>query len=304
MKSLPLLSVAGIRIQIHWSFWLIIAWVLSSALFAGATIPAAIGQILFVLVLFACVTLHELGHAFAAKAFGIRTRDITLLPIGGVARLERIPRNPGQELAIALAGPVVNVLIAGMLAIAILTISGPTALLSLREGVIGFLQRIALVNIALVLFNLLPAFPLDGGRVFRACLASFLKYEKATKIAAITGQVFAGLIALAGIFNPMLWFIAIFIFLGAMNESRAVATAQHTDGGPMQSPQVAVPANYPLAKLARLAPWPPENTFLVIRDGAVMGRFSGRQLNSAVESNNGQFAADIINGSAQGAEQL
>jgi Zn-dependent protease/CBS domain-containing protein len=184
-------------------------------------LPAAAGGVTFTLLIFLCVLLHEFGHAFAAKAFGIRTPDITLLPIGGVARLERMPANPWQELVIAIAGPAVNVFIA---VVVFLLIGGvlPLHEFTLIETASGsLLAKLLFVNILLVAFNIIPAFPMDGGRVLRALLATQMRYLAATQLAAKVGQVIAVLFIAASLTSwggPMLAFIAIFVFLGAQQE--------------------------------------------------------------------------------------
>src|SRR2546428_8814894 len=166
--SLPIIRIAGIQLRIHITFLLLIGW-LAFGYYAEGGSAAAAGRVFFILLLFLCVVLHEFGHAFAAKAFGINTPDITLLPIGGVARLERMPEKPGQELVIALAGPLVNVVIALGLSVA----GGSQAFLnpSTLEGS-GLIAQLLTINILLLLFNLLPAFPMDGRRVLRAPLAT------------------------------------------------------------------------------------------------------------------------------------
>jgi Zn-dependent protease len=227
-RTLKLGSIAGIRLQIHWTFSLIIVWVLATSLLAGKDWLAAIASVAFVLILFGCVILHELGHALAARWYGIPTRDITLLPIGGVARLERMPRKPSQELVVALAGPAVNVVIAAAL-FATLAPVGAWGL-ALPGGSGTFLQQLMFVNVALVVFNLLPAFPLDGGRVLRALLAMFLNYSRATRVAATVGQVCAVGLGFLGLFNPMLLFIGLFIFFGAAAEAQQVGMQQRLDG--------------------------------------------------------------------------
>src|SRR6266566_2375127 len=176
--SLPIFRIAGIQLRIHVTFVLLIAW-LAFGYYAQGGSPAAEG-VIFVLLLFLCVVLHEFGHALAAKAFGINTPDITLLPIGGVARLERMPEEPKQELLIAVAGPAVNVVIAFGLFVA----GGSQAFLnpSNVEGG-GLIAQLLTINILLLLFNLLPAFPMDGGRVLRALLATRLSYARATQVA-------------------------------------------------------------------------------------------------------------------------
>src|SRR4051794_15586424 len=182
--SIPIFRVSGILVRIHVTFLLLLAW-LGFSYYSHAGSAVAASKVLFILLLFGCVLLHEFGHAFAAKAFGINTPDITLLPIGGVARLERMPEKPAQELIVALAGPAVNVVIALTLFIVI----GPRGVLD--AGTVetpNMLVQLMVINVWLVLFNLLPAFPMDGGRVLRALLATRMNYARATHIAATVGQ--------------------------------------------------------------------------------------------------------------------
>lgn len=220
--SIPIARIAGIQLRIHVTFLLLIIW-----LALGSASSA-----IFVLLLFLCVVLHEFGHAFAAKGYGINTPDITLLPIGGVARLERMPEEPKQELVIALAGPLVNVIIAACLYIVIGARGhvAPETAVESGDMLVGLFQ----INVWLVLFNLLPAFPMDGGRVLRALLASRMSFARATQVAATVGQAFAfifgfvGLIGIPGLFhaNPFLLFIALFVYIGASQEA---ALAQMRD---------------------------------------------------------------------------
>ena len=218
--SIPIARIAGIQLRMHITFLLLIAW-LGLGYYAEGGSAAAISGILVILLLFVCVVLHEFGHAFAAKAFGINTPDITLLPIGGVARLERMPEEPIQELIIAAAGPAVNLIIA----ICLFLTGGsfvypPTAGSSLNDVLLT-------INVVLLLFNLLPAFPMDGGRVLRALLATRLSYARATQIAATIGQGCAFIFGFLGLFsNPFLLFIALFVYIGASQEA---ALAQMRD---------------------------------------------------------------------------
>jgi Zn-dependent protease len=209
-------TLAGIGVYLHWSFWLLPVWILMSA---GAGLAGAVGSVLFVFAIFGCVVLHELGHALMARHYGIGTRDITLYPIGGVASLERMPRRPAQELAIAVAGPAVNVVIAGVL-FGILVVAGISVQGSALNLVGGsFLLNLLAVNVFLVVFNMLPAFPMDGGRVLRALLAMRKPYVRATEIAARVGQGIAVLLALAGMWTGgTLLFVAMFVFLAAQAE--------------------------------------------------------------------------------------
>ncbi len=217
-SSLKIASVFGIEVRIHITFLLFLAWIWFSY-YQVAGVDGAIQGVIFILILFACVLLHEFGHAFAARAFGIRTPDITLLAIGGVARLTRIPDKPWQELVVAIAGPLVNVIIAAVLIFVIRVSADLQQLEHLESPRFEMLAKVASLNVMLVLFNLIPAFPMDGGRVLRSLLAMAMPYVRATQIAAWIGQGLAIVFAIYGFFgNPILIFIAFFIFVGAQQE--------------------------------------------------------------------------------------
>ena len=215
--------IAGIPIYVHWTFLILIAWVVIGHALQGHSVATTIEGVAFVLSIFGCVVLHELGHALAARHYGVPTADITLLPIGGVARLQRIPENPSQELVIAIAGPLVNVAIVAVLYAFHVR---PAVDLGDTQHLIKaqFLPKLMEVNLFLFLFNLLPAFPMDGGRILRALLALRLPYARATRLAASIGQVMAMGFALLGLFGgpPMLFLIAIFVWIGAEGEAAQV----------------------------------------------------------------------------------
>lgn len=216
-------SLSGIQLKVHSTFLLIIFWVVYSHLSRGDNILTTLLGVAFVLALFACVVLHEFGHAITARRYGIKTKDITLLPIGGIARLEKMPEDPRQELWVALAGPAVNVLIALLIYYLLKITSQPLQLEDYNMMSGSFLVNLMLLNIILVVFNMLPAFPMDGGRVLRALLALKINYLRATEIAAKIGQGMAILFVLTGIFyNPFLVIIALFVWLGATQEAGMV----------------------------------------------------------------------------------
>ncbi|HUM28243.1 MAG TPA: site-2 protease family protein, partial [Anaerolineales bacterium] len=225
---------AGIDVYVHATFLLLIGWVGYSHWLEHRNWGEVLNGILFILALFVCVILHEYGHALTARKYGIKTRDITLYPIGGVARLERMPEKPIEELWVALMGPAVNVVIAaGLFAYLYLTSSlVPLNELTIASG--NFLERLMTVNLSLVLFNLIPAFPMDGGRVLRALLAMRMDYVRATQIAATIGQGMALLFGLVGLFgNATLLFIAFFIWIGASQESGATQMKNAISGIPV-----------------------------------------------------------------------
>ncbi|HKK45212.1 MAG TPA: site-2 protease family protein [Balneolaceae bacterium] len=224
--SLIIGKVAGIRVQVHWSFLLLIGWIIFVGLIAGTSTAGTIWNIIFVLVLFVCVVLHELGHALTAKRFNVQTQKITLLPIGGVASLEDMPEDPKQELLITLAGPAVNLLIALLLYIVIpfdffrgldqQQIQEFFSEISSRN----FLFLLFYANLILAAFNFIPAFPMDGGRILRALLAMRMGRVQATQIAARMGQFVALLFFFFGLFyNPFLALIGVFVFFGAQGEN-------------------------------------------------------------------------------------
>ena len=228
-------SVAGTAIRIHVTFVLFLAWIFGVAYFSGGP-QAAWSGLLFMLLLFLCALLHEFGHIFTARAFGVSTPDVILLPIGGVARLERIPEKPSEEFLIAIAGPAVNFVIAALLiAFGGVTLD-PNHVVSIESTSASLVDRLAEVNIFLALFNLIPAFPMDGGRVLRALLATRFGYVRATEIAAAIGQGVAFLFGFIGLFgNPLLLFIAVFVYLAASAEAHIVAIRAISRGVPISA---------------------------------------------------------------------
>lgn len=227
--SLYLGKVSGIRIYIHWTFWILIVWIFLMHYRSGHGLSAGLTGVVFIFAIFGCVVLHELGHALTAKRYNIVTKNITLLPIGGLANMERLPEKPGQELLVAIMGPMVNVVIALLLYLYLRFTGGlPTmeelkAIQESEQAVLNggnFLFNLLMVNIVLVVFNLIPAFPMDGGRVLRALLSYGFDRAKATNIAARIGQFLAILFVFAGFYtNFWLVFIGVFIFLGAGGEA-------------------------------------------------------------------------------------
>jgi Zn-dependent protease/CBS domain-containing protein len=227
-------TFAGIDVYIHATFLLLIGWIGYSYWLQYGTIAKVVEGILFILALFLCVVLHEYGHALTARRYGIKTRDITLYPIGGVARLERLPDKPIEELWVALMGPAVNVVIAALLFVVLYLSGGLAQITNLTVASGSFLMRLMLVNISLVVFNLLPAFPMDGGRVLRALLAMRMDYVRATQVAATIGQGMAFLFGLAGLFgNTFLLFIALFVWIGASQEASMVQMRNSIGGIPV-----------------------------------------------------------------------
>lgn len=306
MKRLKIGSAAGIGIYLHWTFWLLIVGIFAFYLYQGSTVTAAAIGVGLVLTIFVCVVLHELGHALTARRYDVPTRDITIYPIGGVARLQRIPEEPMKEFWIAVAGPAVNVVIAAVLGAVIIATGDtfmPRAFIGPEEMTSGgsILATLMWINAALVGFNLLPAFPMDGGRVLRALLATQMDYARATQLAANVGQGMAILFGLLGliIFNPILLFIAVFVFFGARQESQQAMMRSLTRGVPVRQ-----------AMLTRFATLHPDDTlddaieellagsdqdFPVVEDGHIIGVLTRKQMMQAL-SEQGRAAriGDIV----------
>jgi Zn-dependent protease len=227
--SVTLGSFKGTAVRIHVTFILLLAWIGFSAYRSGGA-EAARDSVIFITLIFACVLLHEFGHILTARRYGIVSTEVTLLPIGGVANLDHMPEKPYQELLVAIAGPAVNVVIAIILFVALGTFQ-PEALTQLDDPHVNLVARLAAANLFLAVFNMVPAFPMDGGRVLRAALAMWLPRARATRIAASIGQGFAFALGFIGLFgNPMLVFIAIFVYIAASGEAQMTTASEATRG--------------------------------------------------------------------------
>src|ERR1051326_7814139 len=228
-------TIAGTAVRIHVTFLLFLVWIFVASYLSGGP-QAAWSSTAFMVLLFACVLAHEFGHIFTARAFGVATPDVTLLPIGGVARLERIPEKPREEFLIAIAGPLVNVAIAfGLVAVAGARLD-VRHLEAVESARIAMVDRLPLGDLFLAAFNMIPAFPMDGGRVLRALLAIRLGFTRATDVAATIGQWLAFGLGFLGLFyNPLLIFIAIFVYLAAASEARLVSLRAMSRGVPVGS---------------------------------------------------------------------
>jgi Zn-dependent protease len=219
LRSLKLGKCFGIDLYIHATFWLLPLFVLFGDLMSARASDREPGNIafhiMFIFAVFGCIVLHEVGHALAARAYGIGTRNITLYPIGGVASLERMPEKPGREIAIALAGPAVNLVIAAALFVGLLVASALTPASTTSNLFEVFAEEVLIANLALCAFNLLPAFPMDGGRVLRALLAMRMTRLRATVVAVAVGTVVSGVFLVIGLLNrqPSLVVLAVVVYL-------------------------------------------------------------------------------------------
>ena len=299
--SFKVARVAGIEVKIHITFLLVLAY-FGMIYWQQGGMRGAVEGVGFTLLLFLCVLLHEFGHAFAARAYGIRTPDITLLPIGGVARLERMPDKPAQELVVAVAGPAVNVLIALVLIAFMAAKVRLSAFTDIDRAGGGLLENLLAMNVMLVAFNAIPAFPMDGGRVLRALLAMMMDYTLATLIAARVGQVLAVGFAAASFFGPnMLLFIAVFVFFGAQQE---LAYARFRSGGAkrkvsdvMYSGYSSIPTETPVARALALVQASRQGVFPVVDDRLrAIGIVSAPALEQAMATG---FGAHPVDGLAQ-----
>lgn len=289
-RSLKIGSVAGIGIFLHWTFLLLIAAIFAFYYVQSQSIGAAAAGMGLILAVFVCVVLHELGHALTARRFGVGTRSITLYPIGGLARLERIPSEPMKEFWIAIGGPAVNLVIAVFLAAVLLVRDG-----SFNPGVLGspgshVVASLMWINLALTGFNLLPAFPMDGGRVLRALLALTQDYAQATQTAANVGQAMAILFGLVGLvsFNPILLFIALFVYVGAQQESRQAVFRAFTEGTPVRQAMVTrfttLTVDDTLDDAVDELLAGTDHDFPVVEDGRIVGLIRRKQLIEALST--------------------
>jgi stage IV sporulation protein FB len=288
--------IAGTEVRIHITFFLLLLW-LGAADYQADGLRAALFWTLLMCLVFFCVLLHEFGHALAARRYGIRTPDITLFPFGGVARIERMPDDPRQEIVIAIAGPAVNVVIAAVLWLALAAFGSMSTDMVVHSG--GSLVRALMaVNVWLLLFNLIPAFPMDGGRVLRALLAMRLGQKRATQIAAHIGQAFAIAFGFVGVFgirisglqidpHPMLIVVAFFVFMAAANESGAVQMQSIIRGLSVSAAMVtefkALRRNASLGEAADVLLHTSQHEFPVVDpDGTLRGIFTRSELVAAL----------------------
>lgn len=286
--SFKVASIAGTEVRIHVTFFILLAFVALHGFSSGQGAAGALDAVLFISAMFLCVLLHEFGHVFAARGYGIRTPDITLLPIGGVARLERMPRTPAHELVVAVCGPLVNVGIAALifLGLGLRPDLDPAGFRFEEPG--RFWEKLLLWNLLMVAFNLVPAFPMDGGRVLRALLALVVDYGKATRWAATIGQGIALSVVLwmllGGIpFQPILLLIAFFIFMAAGQEAAAVAETEATRGlrvrDAMMTDFQVLPADAVLGDAVDLLLAGSQHDFPVLDgDGELLGVLSRQRL--------------------------
>lgn len=217
--SLKIGKIAGIGIFLHWTFLLLIAWIMRAYMKAGNDWNTALIGVGLILAIFACVAFHDLGHALATRQFNIAAQNITIYPIGGVPRMARIPEEPKQELWSALAGPAVSIMIAFALFVVIQFLTNVAVFPEIHPTKGSFLAKLMWVNIIIAIFNLIPAFPMDGGRALRALLAGRMEYVRATQIVSDIGQTLAICFGVLGFFyNWFFLFIAMFIYLGAEGE--------------------------------------------------------------------------------------
>lgn len=277
-------KLAGIEVRVHATFFLLITWVAWGNYATQGSVEAALAGVTFIAMLFGIVVLHELGHALTARRFGVATRDITLLPIGGVARLERMPDNPRHELAVAVAGPGVNVVLAAVLASIGLLLGMDIQPSASTENVVA---QLLWINVALATFNMLPAFPLDGGRALRAFLAMRMPDVRATEVAARLGQALAVVLGIAGLFgNVVLLLIAVFIWMGARAETNAAQLKDAMAG--LSAGQAAVRELHVLSPDDRASTAVEyalhgfQRDFPVLEHGRVAGVLSHRALLSAL----------------------
>ena len=300
--SLKLGKIAGIGLFVHWTFSLLILFIVYTNYKAGQNSIQILWSVLFILCIFLTVFMHELGHALTAKKFGIKTKDITLLPIGGVAQLERLPEKPSEELMVAFAGPMVNIVLALITSLFInLPNTSEEMVSQLNNGVNAgnFFLNFYLVNIILAFFNLIPAFPMDGGRVLRALLSYKLERHQATKIAARIGQALAiGFVLLGFYSNPFLIFIGIFVFMGAQIESEYTESKYMLKGYKVRDVLMkqypTIDYNETLETAVKLMLDSQNKHFLVTENDIPMGTLNREQIIAALAKKEGETRLSSI----------
>jgi Zn-dependent protease/predicted transcriptional regulator len=272
-------TIAGIDVRMHVTFLFLLLWIAWSAYAMTGTVAGALDGVVMILLVFGVVVVHEFSHALVARRFGVQTRDITLLPIGGVASLERMPDRPRDELLVALAGPTVNLALAGLCALIALALGYDLVPAGMLEPA-PMVVRLLWVNVMLAGFNLLPAFPMDGGRALRALLAMKVGDRSATRIAAQLGQAMALLFGIIGLFfNPFLLFIALFLWIGASGEAKLAEAKWMAHGvavaAAMARQVESVPADAALRVPVQRTLEGFQRDFPIVDNGRVVGLLSG-----------------------------
>ena len=291
----------GIKVTVHWTFFILIAYIIYINIKNGSSFAEMSESVLFVLTIFGCVILHELGHSLAAKRYGILTRGITLLPIGGVASLTKIPEEPQKELFVAIAGPLINLSIALILLFILLLGGFDFSLLFSFQYLnrAAFLPALLIVNLMLFIFNLVPAFPMDGGRLLRAGLGFRFSRLQATRVAARIGQLFAIFFAIWGLFNnPFLILIAVFVFIGAQAELQDVQSKSMLEGKKINDLLMRnfTPLNpgMPLKQVVDILLNGQEEEFIILDDNKVVGILTKNLIIKGLSDHGQDVEADKI----------
>lgn len=296
-RSIRIGSVAGIGLFLHWTFLLLVAGLVALLYYQGESLASTLRIMGLMTGLFGCVVLHELGHALTAKRFSVPTESITLYPIGGLARLQRLPEDPIKEFWIAIAGPLVNVAIAIALAVGLALAGTPMDIGAAYAIDAHAGATLMWLNLGLAVFNMLPAFPMDGGRVLRALLALRYNYARATRTAARVGQAMAVLFGFVGIvsFNFVLLFIALFVYIGAQQESQHAEFRVVARNTPVRAAMMTrfgtLSTNATLGDAVDELLAGTDHDFPIVNDGRVEGMLSRKQLVEGLRTHGRDYRA-------------